>query len=422
MLEAEGAVPVQFPVLSIEPLADSEALDPGFAGLAEQQLVIFTSPNAVHCCLELMQQRGLSWPDGPEVAARGRATAEALEKWKIPVAVCPDGPYTSEGLLAHPRMHQTADQRTLLVRGIGGREVLAETLRERGARVSTLEVYRRTRPDADPAPLMERWQRGGIQVVVVTSLEGLDNLLALVGPDGREALLGSGLVTVSGRVATAARVRGFTDGIVVAPEASDAGLVEGLVNWRKKHGNGGVAMKDEDNNKRQTGETSGDTNPPPALPGNSEGGDSGRGGDGRETTADSGSPRSAAGLAALALVLLLILAAVVAAGGWWLYERLQALESSQEGLVTDLELAELRDSAVSSAERLAGRVDNLAAEHQSHVRDLARAEEAMQQVRQSQGRVDERMERLEELAAAHRDDWIRSEVDYLYGMARHRLE
>ncbi len=420
MLEAEGAVPVQFPVLSIEPLADSDKLEPGFAGLSEQDLVIFTSPNAVSCCLELMRQRGLSWPsDGPEVAAIGRATADALDQWGIPVAVCPEGPYTSEGLLAHPRMHQTADQRTLLIRGIGGREVLAETLRERGARVSTLEVYRRTRPDADPAPLLERWQRGGLHVVVVTSLEGLDNLLALVGPEGRDALLGSGLVTVSGRVATAARVRGFLDGIVVAPEASDSGLVEGLVNWRKKHGNGGAAMKDDDNNNTQAAEASGDN--PPALPSRSGDGGDGRGGNGNDTASENGAPRAATGLAGLALVLLLILAAITAGGGWWLYERLRVLESSQDGLATDLELAELRDSAVSRAERLAGRVDNLAAEHQSHTRDLARAEEAMQQVRESQSRVGERMERLEELAAARREDWIRSEVDYLYGMARHRL-
>ncbi len=432
MLESEGATPVQFPVLAIEPVADSEALTAQFDALPEQQLVIFTSPNAVNACMDIMRRQGRDWPQGPEVAAIGRATADALAAAGVPVAVCPEGPYTSEGLLAHPRLHQVSGQRILLIRGEGGRQLLTDTLRERGAEVGLLEVYRRIRPEADPAPLLERWDRGGLDVVVVTSLEGLDNLIALVGPDGREALLGTGLVTVSGRVATAARVRGFQGGIVVAPEASDGGLIEGLVRWREQQDNRGGAMSDEETTRKpeqgdpdataaeetssadsQAPESSADADatsqgaPPPAS---------------AQADRDDVRAERAQRLATAALVLLVVLAVLAVGAAWWLHERMQGLEAGQRGLVTQQQYEELRDSAVSRAERLAGRVDNLAAEHESHQQTLADTREAMQQVRDRQGRVDERMERLEELAAAHRDDWIHSEVDYLYSLARQRLD
>lgn len=121
------------------------------------------------------------------------------------------------------------------------------------------------------------------------------------------------------------------------------------------------------------------------------------------------------------LALLLVLAVAVVGGGWWLWERQQALENVQAGLASNLELAELRATAMSQADRLTGRVDNLAAEHQAHVQQLARVEAAMDSVRDSQTRIASRMERLEDLAAAHRQDWILSEADYLFGVATHRL-
>lgn len=126
-------------------------------------------------------------------------------------------------------------------------------------------------------------------------------------------------------------------------------------------------------------------------------------------------------LAVTALVLVVLLALAFTVFGWMLWERQQQLASAQDGFVSAMELAELREGAVSRADRLAGRLDNLAAEHQSHVQQLARTEEAMASVRERQSRVDQGMDRLRELAAARGDEWVRSEVEYLYGVAGHRL-
>ena len=142
--------------------------------------------------------------------------------------------------------------------------------------------------------------------------------------------------------------------------------------------------------------------------------------------------RPGSAIAILALLISLLLALALAVGGWMLWQRQQTLLGAQDNVADADELAALRDdletgldeireSAVARADRLEGRVDNLASEHQAHVQTLARAEELMEGVRERQSRVDERLERLQELTDDRREEWAHSEAEYLLGLAVHRL-
>lgn len=164
-----------------------------------------------------------------------------------------------------------------------------------------------------------------------------------------------------------------------------------------------------------TGTDSGAGTPAPAATG-------GDGGSGEASTGSGGPQRPGRPLAVaiVALLVALIVATAGAAGGWWLWERLRVLEQGHDEFARQTEVAELREDLNSRSERLAGRVDNLAQEHASHVQTLAQAEETMASIRESQARAQERMDRIRELAAAHRDDWILAEAGYLYGVARYR--
>ena len=134
--------------------------------------------------------------------------------------------YDSETLLAMPELADMRGQRVLIVRGEGGRTLFAETLRARGAEVAFAEVYRRLRPDFDPAPLLTHWD-DQVALVTATSGEVLANLLEMLGPEGRAPLLATPLVVVAERTATAARELGFAR-VAVAERAEDEAIVEAL--------------------------------------------------------------------------------------------------------------------------------------------------------------------------------------------------
>jgi uroporphyrinogen-III synthase len=87
-------------------------------------------------------------------------------------------------------------------------------------------------PAAPDAEVLARLQRGEIDIVTVTSVEGLGNLVALAGERARPRLLATPLVTTSERQAEAARAFGFHGGIRVAARTGDAAILEALAAWR----------------------------------------------------------------------------------------------------------------------------------------------------------------------------------------------
>ena len=115
------------------------------------------------------------------------------------------------------------------MRGVGGSTLLADALTARGAQVTFMECDRRVRPQADAAPLLARWQAGGIDAVTVTSAETLHNLAALLGEAGMPLLAATPLFAPHEKLAEAARRFGIARAI--ATPGGDDGLVDGLVNW-----------------------------------------------------------------------------------------------------------------------------------------------------------------------------------------------
>jgi hypothetical protein len=114
------------------------------------------------------------------------------------------------------------------------RDLLAKTLRDRGAEVEFAECYRRVNPNRNAGKLEALWQNGHLQAIVVTSSEALRNLLALAG---REAawLKAMPLFVNHPRIAKAAGEHGLH--AIAATAAGDAGMLETLINWRTKHSN-----------------------------------------------------------------------------------------------------------------------------------------------------------------------------------------
>ncbi len=221
-----------FPALGIEPVA-ADRLAQALAYLATADIVIFVSPNAAQFGMAVIRAHG-GLPDALQVFAVGPGTARTLAEQGVDGVITPDG-QDSEALLALPPLQAVAGRRVMIVRGIGGRALMADTLRARGAEVQFMECYQRTCPATDPAPLLARWQAGGIDAVTIASAETLRNLAMLLGEPGAPLLVATPLFAPHEKIAEAARRFGVAH--VIATEGGDAGLLDGLVNWfRNKTG------------------------------------------------------------------------------------------------------------------------------------------------------------------------------------------
>ena len=111
-------------------------------------------------------------------------------------------------------------------RGEGGRELLAERLRELGASVEYLELYRRGLPHYPPAALPDRIEAERLNGLVVSSGQGFEHLHQLAG-DAWPQLARLPLFVPSPRVAEMARAAGVKT-VVDCRGASAAALLTAL--------------------------------------------------------------------------------------------------------------------------------------------------------------------------------------------------
>ncbi len=231
LIEHSGGIAIRCPTIRIVEPLDWVPVLTMFDRLADYDLSIFTSANAVDRALPRIQERG-GFPARVETVAIGLATARALERYGITGCLAPDQGFTSEALLALPRFQHVTGQRILIVRGAGGRTWLADTLTARGAQVDRAEVYRREVPFIDIDPVLERWARNEIGAVVITSVESLMNLFDMLGIIGQPYLHDTPLIVVSGRIHHSAVAQGCRR-LWLAQEASDEAILAALFDLAK---------------------------------------------------------------------------------------------------------------------------------------------------------------------------------------------
>ncbi len=122
--------------------------------LVQRSYAIFISSNAVKWTSSFIAANDIDWPKGLPCVAIGAATEKALraEGWRIADsrAEFEDGFFgaqDSESLLALEILNDIAGKDITLIRGVGGRQTITDTLESRGANVHCCEVYERHCPD-----------------------------------------------------------------------------------------------------------------------------------------------------------------------------------------------------------------------------------------------------------------------------------
>lgn len=244
-IEQLGGTVLGLPLLEIDPIRDKPSIErvkSAIMGLDQYDIALFISTNAASLGMEWIGQYWPQLPVGLQAYAVGPSTAEVLRQFPWSVH-CSSTGITSEDLLELPGLQDIAGKRVALFRGQGGRELLAQTLRARGARVDYVEVYRRREPVYDREQTLATMRSKQINIAVITSMQILESLLALLGPrvastgdalarDNTEGALLSLLQTLrivvpSRRVYDVAKESGFRR-VIQASGADDESILDSL--------------------------------------------------------------------------------------------------------------------------------------------------------------------------------------------------
>jgi uroporphyrinogen-III synthase len=228
-IENAGGEAIRFPVIEIEPYEAGD-INRCLESLPDADITIFISTNAVFC--------GLSYgtDDGSAIAAIGPSTKAAIESAGKQVDIFPARGFDTEHLLAEVELQDVAEKNIRIIRGDGGRELLADKLRERGARVDYLPVYRRLPRAYSPnllAGLEHRWRDRQINCVVTMSVDSLDKLLDLLPPGCLDLLAATPMVTPSVRVMRTASDRIPGADILLAKGPKTGDVVQALIACRQ---------------------------------------------------------------------------------------------------------------------------------------------------------------------------------------------
>jgi len=234
-LQALGLRAQALPLLGIDAPADLAPVHAAWHQLPQQAVVMFVSPSAVQRFFAV-RPAGLVWPPGLIAAGTGPGTRQALLTAGVPVGAVltpPEsaGTFDSEALWAvlQPRLDWSG-RHVLVVRGEGGRDWLADTLRHHGAQLHFVEAYRRTAPVLDAAAhqlLQQALAQPTGYCWLFSSSEAVSHLPTLApGADwGRAVALAS-----HPRIAQTAERLGFgrVQQVAPAPGAVAAALRSGL--------------------------------------------------------------------------------------------------------------------------------------------------------------------------------------------------
>lgn len=174
VLESVGAKTCSLPCIEVQMLA----LDPQTKNiiyeLDQYEKVVVVSQ---HAAIQLTHYVDELWPQAPAKQkwfGIGRKTTQLLAEADLNVTA-PDQDFSSEGLLETPELRGVKGKKILIAKGKEGRSKLEQGLRDRGAKVTTIELYQRVAPEYPKQVLHESIVDFGATSIITLSAETLDN-------------------------------------------------------------------------------------------------------------------------------------------------------------------------------------------------------------------------------------------------------
>ncbi|SDJ80554.1 uroporphyrinogen-III C-methyltransferase [Natronincola ferrireducens] len=223
-LKELGGEVIELPTIQIEPPLSFKEIDKHLQNLHQYQHIIFTSVNGVKGFFERLRNLKIDIRTTgiAKIAAIGTATQEALENRGLMVDTLPDV-FTAEGILEAVEGKIAKGDRVLLPRADIARRALTQGLREMGAIVDEIDIYRTTIPTCRRQDLMEILETP-LDYITFTSASTAKNFIKILGEENKDKINNS-------KIAVIGPITGKTVkelGLSVAVEAKEY-TIQGLV-------------------------------------------------------------------------------------------------------------------------------------------------------------------------------------------------
>jgi uroporphyrinogen-III synthase len=225
-LESDGANIIAFPLLEIMPPKSPVLIQQQIDKLDHYEMAIFISPNAVERAFIFIDKTRLA---SLKIAAVGKKTALSLQQQGLSVDYFPNNLFNSEALLALEAMQQVKNKKIAIFRGEGGRDLLGNTLLQRGAKIDYINVYTRQCPADNIKLLKQHYLCHKLDIIALTSGESLAHLLRLA--KGAQWLNQVPLLVGSERIKQLflqQYQQQYTGKIWVSPDPSDESMYKSL--------------------------------------------------------------------------------------------------------------------------------------------------------------------------------------------------
>lgn len=191
LLQEYGAMVVEFPMIKITPPLNFKELDKSIRQIEIYDWIVFTSPNGVRYFLNRLRQKGKDIRElkGLKIATIGSETKKLLQDLELNVDYQPEKEYTQEGLLEGFKKWEMKGKRIIIPRSEQARDVLIKGLKEAGAMVDEVTVYRIIREQTDIVHLKELLTQDEIDIITFTSSSTVTNFCSMFNEEEIRSLL-----------------------------------------------------------------------------------------------------------------------------------------------------------------------------------------------------------------------------------------
>ncbi|WP_226646547.1 uroporphyrinogen-III synthase [Mesobacillus subterraneus] len=176
LVEKNGGVPVEIPLIAFQPVKTSEKLLKTLTDIHTYDWIIFTSNVTVETFYSFFRKGEVLLP---KIAVIGEKTKEILVEKGAKVDFVP-GEYVAEGFIEEFLPHVQHGEKVLIPKGNLARDYISSALKEKGAIVDEIIIYETFLPEESRGKLVKMLTEETLDILTFTSPSTIDHFMKIV--------------------------------------------------------------------------------------------------------------------------------------------------------------------------------------------------------------------------------------------------